>query len=112
MKNFIGWIIGIVVIYFIFSAIGSAFGGIGKYEGQSAEEWYNEYDESEAQVADLQDKVDGLQSALDEANSNIDDANSEIDSAKSYSGESYEEMEEAISNLDTVSTVDEPILPY
>lgn len=108
MKSIIGWIIGILLFYFIVSSIGNAIGGIGKYEGQNAEEWYNQYDESESEVADLQDKVDNLQSALEEANSNIDNANSEIENAKGYSGSSYEEMVDALDNLSTVSNVSDP----
>ena len=54
MSNVIGWIIGIVVFWFVFSA----FGGIGKYEGQTAEEWFNDYDEAEARYQQLHDCVE------------------------------------------------------
>jgi hypothetical protein len=87
MKTFINWVIGIAIIWFIFSFIGS----FGKYEGLSAEEWFNRYDEADARVINLQD-------ALEQANSNIEDA-------KYYSGESYEDMEYA---LDSLETVEEP----
>ena len=90
-------LIGIAVIWFVISIIG----GIGKYDGQSAEEWFNEYDEASA-------KVEELRTALQEANHNIDEANVSIESAKSYEGASYGEMLEALSSLDIVSTVDEP----
>lgn len=97
MKNIIGWIVGIIVIWFIFSS----FGNIGKYEGMTAEEWFNEYDASEVQVQDLKD-------ALQQANSNIEDANYVIDNAKSYEGASYDDMVDALNSLDTLDTVDEP----
>lgn len=97
MNNIIGWIIGIAVIWFIFSAVG----GVGKYEGQTAEEWFNQYDEASAQVENLRD-------ALQEANNNIEEANSNIESAKSNEGASYDDMVDALNSLDIVNTVDEP----
>lgn len=97
MKHVFGWIIGIVVIWFILSIIG----GMGKYQGQTAEEWFNQYDEASAQV-------EGLQTALQEANDNIDEANSNIEGAKSYEGASYDDMVDALNSLNTVDNVDEP----
>lgn len=104
MKNIIGLIIGIAVICFIFSAIGD----FGKYEGQTAEEWFNEYDDASAQVEELNTEVEGLQTALQEANDNIEQANRNIESAKLYSGESYGEIVDALDYLNTVNTIDEP----
>lgn len=54
MKNIIGWIIGIAVIWFIFSAVG----GIGKYEGETAEEWFNRYDIQQTRYQELHDCVE------------------------------------------------------
>lgn len=97
MGKIIGLIIGIVIVYSIFNGIGS----MGKYEGQTAEEWYNEYDQAEADL-------DAYKTAFEEANTNIEECNSKIESAKSYEGGSYEDMEYALNSLDTVDTVDEP----
>lgn len=104
MKTIIGWIVAIVVICFVFGSIG----GIGKYEGQSAEYWFNADDEAEAQVEELQNKVNEYQTALQEANDNIEEANSNIDSAKSYEGASYDDMVDALNSLNTIETVSEP----
>lgn len=102
MKDIIGWIIGGAVIWFIFSAIG----GVGKYEGQSAEEWFNQYDEASAKVEDLSTKVENLQTALQEANDHIETANNAIEEVKDSS--SFNELRDAAENLETVDTVDEP----
>jgi len=108
MKNFIAWVIGIVIIISFFGVIE----GIGKYEGRSAEGWYNQYDEVlgevdnlQSEVEDLQSEVEDLQSALQKANNHIEEANSSIDSAKGYAWETYDEMGEALDSLDTVDTV-------
>lgn len=72
-----------------------------KYEGRTAEEWFNEYDNQ------LNDN-EQLKSALEEANSNIEEANDNITGAQYYAWESYEEMGDALDNLNTVDTVSEP----
>jgi hypothetical protein len=72
------WIVVVLIIALVYSL----FFHKQKYEGYTAEEWYDEY------VA--------AQDALDQANSNIEDA-------KYYVGESYEEMYDALDNLETVS---------
>ena len=72
-----------------------------KYEGQTAEEWFNEYDYCESRLSNYRD-------ALEEANNNIKEANSNIENAKSYAWGSYEEMGDALDYLDTVDTVSEP----
>lgn len=100
MKNIINWIIGIAIIWFIFSVIG----GIGKYQGENAEYWYNAYDEA----AGYEQQVTELKDALEEANNNIEEANSRIDNAKSYSGESYDDMVEAIDSMHPVDTIYDP----
>ncbi len=104
MKDIIGWIIGIAVIWFIISAIA----GIGKYEGESAEYWFNAYDEASGQVEELQSKVEGLQTALQEANDNIEEADRNIRNAKLWTGSSYDDMEFALDSLRSVDTVNEP----
>ena len=101
MKNFIAWVIGIVIIISFFGVIE----GIGKYEGRSAEGWYNQYDEVLGEVDNLQSEVEDLQSALQKANNHIEEANSSIDSAKGYAWETYDEMGVALDSLDTVDTV-------
>ena len=72
-----------------------------KYEGQTTEEWFNDYDYCESRLGEYKD-------ALEEANDNIDEANSKIEDAKGYAWENYEEMGNALENLETVDTVSEP----
>lgn len=83
-KNNSGWITILVI-----ALIWSLFFHKDKYEGYTAEEWYNQYDEAVG-------LNDDYQSALEEANYNIEEA-------KYYSWESYDEMGEALDNLETVS---------
>lgn len=75
----------------------------------------NKVESLEMQVENLSDtnyrleaKVSAYNEALQEANYNIEEANSEIDDAKSMAWESYEEMGDALDNLDNVETVSEP----
>lgn len=72
----------------IIALIWSLFFHKQKFEGMTAEEWFNEYDETEYQLRQTRD-------ALDQANSNIEDA-------KYYTWESYDDMGEALDNLETV----------
>lgn len=67
---------------------------------------YNNYD-SEYDGA-CRDRISDYQSALEEANDNIERANEMIEEAKRYTWESYDEMGEALDNLETVDTVSEP----
>jgi len=92
-----GWLTIILVIALIWAI----FFHKDKYEGQTAEEWFNYYDYEVAINDELRD-------ALQEANYNIEEANSMIDDAKWYAWESYEEMGEALDSLDNVETVSEP----
>ena len=62
------------------------------------------------EVRQLKGEVETYQSLYENASSRVDDyadalqeANNNIEEAQSYSGESYEEMEEALENLSTVS---------
>jgi len=91
----------ITIAFFIFVLSVGLAGCSSGYEGESAEFWFNAYDEENA-------KVEEFRSALEEANDNIDQANSNIRNAKYYSGESYEDMEDALDSLNTVDNVDEP----
>lgn len=50
----LGIIVTIVILYFVFRF----FGGIGKYEGESAEYWFNEYDAESAQYDELKTCVE------------------------------------------------------
>lgn len=97
MSKIIGWIIGIAVIVSILNGIGN----LGKYEGKTAEEWFNEYDQAESDL-------DSYKTAFEEANTNIEECNGNIDAAKIYEGGSYEDMEYALNSLETVDTVYEP----
>jgi uncharacterized protein len=91
--------IGTWVLIGIMFALGYFIRGDGTYEGQTAEQWFDDYDASDAQV-------ETLTSALEEANANIDTANSSIESAKSNQDGAYEDMNNALYSLETVSTVE------
>lgn len=54
MKTIIGSIIGITIIWYVFNTIS----GIGKYEGQTAEEWANEYEEAINANVELQEAIE------------------------------------------------------
>jgi peptidoglycan hydrolase CwlO-like protein len=69
------------------------------YEGQISEA---------AQIDELNTQIGDLQNALQEANNNIDEANDRIDSAKYNIDGTYEDMNDALNNLDTVDNVPEP----
>lgn len=66
--------------------------------------WFK-YDKLKGENADLSRELRNYESALDEANDNIEQANSYIEEAQWYAWESYEEMGEALDNLQTVDTV-------
>lgn len=104
MITVIKWVFGIAIFWFVLSAVG----GIGKYEGQTAEYWFNAYDEATAENDDLQTQIEDWRTALDEANNNIEDGNYKIRNAKIYSWESYEEMGDALDSLREIDTVSEP----
>ena len=67
-----------------------------KYEGQTAEEWFNEYDYQVAQKEELESRLDDYKDALQKANDNIDEA-------KWYTWGPYDEMGEALDNLSGVT---------
>lgn len=90
-SNWIGGIIGILIV----GAIIWWFSGAGKYEGRTAEEWFNVYDYETARNEELENRLSDYQTALEEANSNIENA-------KGYAWESYEDMGDALDSLDTV----------
>ena len=74
----------------------------GGYEGQSAEEWADEYYACEDTLEDYED-------ALEEANSRIEELNGAIQDAQWYTWETYEEMGYALESiLYTLDPVDEP----
>ena len=56
----------------------------------------------------LSSQLDEYQYALDQANANIEDANSIIEDAQGYAWSSYQEMGEALDDLQTVDTILEP----
>lgn len=81
----------------------SAVFGPQKYEDQTAEEWFNDYDYCTAQVQEANTNIE-------EANTNIDEVNSKIEDAKycEYGGCDYEEMQSKISDLDKAEQI-EPV---
>lgn len=94
--NIIGIIIGVIIV-------GLIIGRSSKYEGQTAEEWFNDYDYCTSQVQKANTNIE-------EANTNIDEVNSKIEDAKfcEYGGCDYEEMQSKISYLDKAEQV-EPV---
>lgn len=81
-SNWWVWVIIIGIVWLLFF-------NNHDYEGQSANEWYDEYESS-------QEELNSTQDALDEANSNIEEA-------KYSAWESYDEMGEALDSLETVN---------
>lgn len=59
-------------------------------------------------LTDLEEKLEEYQTASEEANNNIEEANSIIEEAQGHAWESYQEMGEALENLETVEIVSEP----
>ncbi len=104
MKVVASWVILIVIIWWA----STAFGDVGKYEGENADYWYDAYYEEVGKVEDLESQLSDYQDALSEANSNIETVNNNIDDAKWYAWESYDEMGEALDSLDPVDTISEP----
>ncbi|MEK7581116.1 MAG: hypothetical protein AAB512_02415 [Patescibacteria group bacterium] len=104
------FVIGIALLigWWFLSSVGNGLGSIGEYDGKTAKGWYNEYDEISSEADELDTQVGNLKTALQEANDNIEQANSDIRKAKYYSGETYEEMVDALDSLDSVDTIDEP----
>lgn len=84
-----------IIAFLVGALIWAVFFHKNKFEGQTAEEWFNAYDAETARTDDLENRISDLQGALEEANS-------EIEEAKSYSWQSYEEMGEALENLDSI----------
>lgn len=76
-------------------------GGGGRYEGQSAQDWVDDYDSCSSTLSDYED-------ALVEANDNIDEANYMIEDAQSYAWQNYYDMGYALENLSTIDNVSEP----
>lgn len=92
-------VIGTLIIVAIVAAVVYFFMGGGKYEGETAEYWFNAYDEAAAEV-------DDYKAALEEANSNIEDANSMISDVQDSSD--IEELRDALDSLSQVDTVSDP----
>lgn len=86
----------LLTIVLVIALVWAIFFHKDKYEDQTAEEWFNEYDFQVAVNEELKSSLSDYQDALQEANDNIDEA-------KWYTWESYDEMGEALDNLDTVS---------
>lgn len=69
---------------------------------------YSRINEIETTNSYLEESNSQYQSALEEANSNIEQANSNIEDAQGQAWENYQTMGEALENLETVDTIDEP----
>ncbi|MBI2009296.1 hypothetical protein HYS84_02700 [Candidatus Saccharibacteria bacterium] len=63
---------------------------------------------AQEEISSLEAQVEDYQSALSEANSTIEELNSDIETAKSYSGLEYDEMVDALDNLQTRDIIAEP----
>lgn len=68
------------------------------------------YDDEEYDYSEdvCEERIGEWRSALEEANEKIDNLNSRIEDAQYYSGESYEEMVDALDGLETEDNVYEP----
>lgn len=66
---------------------------------------YSSLKEENKQLSGLMEEY---QYALSQANQNIEEANSIIEDAQSYAWSTYQEMGDALDNLYTVDTVQEP----
>lgn len=114
-SGIVGWIIGFAVLFWIVGLFTPT-----KYEGQTAKNWFDEYDQCSADLQNSNTKLEEYKTALTEANSNIEDANSfsiydanrKIKDAQYCSyGCSYDEMQNLINDLkkiDEIQTVTEP----
>jgi len=96
-NNSSGFITGVIVTLIAVSLFWG-IGSYGKYEGQTAKEWYDDYDYSQA-------NLDQCESSVEDYQYTIDDANYMIEEAKSYAWENYDDMGYALENLETI---DEP----
>lgn len=110
-----------VILSIIISVFGVIFGQ-RSYKGRTAEEWYNEYNQSEDDVVmyktafeEANTKIEEANNNIEEANNSIDDTNTKIKRVKSsvYSGD-YNDLQYQIDRLkpieaiNTVDTVSEP----
>ena len=91
-----GWIVAVILGIILFFA----------WDGNSSNE--EELSAAHEEISSLESRIEDYQSALSEANSTIEELNSDIEFAQSYSGSSYEEMVDALDNLQTRETVSEP----
>lgn len=96
-ENNNSWWIWILII----AVVWSLFFHKQKYEGMTAEEWYNEN-------SSTQETLQNYKDALEEANNNIEEANSNIEDAQGMAWESYDDMGYTLEDLNTVDTVSEP----
>lgn len=84
-ENNNSWLVTVLVIALVWAL----FFHKQKYDGQTAEQWFNDYD---SEVSLNEDYKNALQ-----------DANSNIEEAKSSAWETYDDMGNALDRLDTVS---------
>jgi hypothetical protein len=85
------WLVTILAIALIWAL----FFHKDKYEDQTAEEWFNQYDEEVSLNDNLINTNNDLTDALRQANTNIEDA-------KGYAWGNYYDMGYALENLETV----------
>lgn len=69
---------------------------------------HNEMIRLEQEKTYLEERIEEYRQALEDANNNIEEANSNIEEAKSNAWETYEDMGNALDNIDTVDTISEP----
>ncbi len=100
--------LGTIITVILIGAVIWWFSGAGKYEGETAEFWFNAYDAETVKVEKLENRISDYETALEEANGNIEEANSQIRRAKNYAWESYRDMGEILESLHQVNKVSEP----
>jgi len=110
MEEKTGYYIVIIVLFVLL--LWSLVFHENKYEGLSAESWFYNYEnelyeknELEWQISDLEEKINACNWAVDEANDNIEKGNDMIWEARGSAWASYEEMGNALDNLNEIETV-------
>lgn len=88
----------LLIVFILFSSIYRQ-----KFEGQTAGEWYEAFVQESTINLQTNSKIADLENELEDYENALQEANSVISKAKYHAWESYEEMGEALDNLETVS---------
>lgn len=89
------------LLFFIFILFSSIYRQ--KFEGRTAEEWYETFVQESTINVQTNSKIADLENELEDYKNALEEANSTISKAKYHAWESYDEMGEALDNLETVN---------